>query len=73
MHPACATLHHWQGKFPSERVFSEIGIIYDKKRSRLTGENAEKLFPELQPEAPKLGVLRTFNDGWVGIGTKVKI
>ncbi|XP_077340549.1 zinc finger BED domain-containing protein 4-like [Lithobates pipiens] len=28
---------------PSERVFSEIGIIYDKKRSRLTGENAERL------------------------------
>ncbi|KAK7122932.1 hypothetical protein R3I94_019901 [Phoxinus phoxinus] len=28
---------------PSERVFSEIGIIYGKKRSRLTGEHAEQL------------------------------
>ncbi|XP_073689317.1 zinc finger BED domain-containing protein 4-like [Garra rufa] len=28
---------------PSERVFSEIGNIYDNKRSRLTGEHAEQL------------------------------
>lgn len=28
---------------PSERVFSEVGIIYDKRRSRLTGEHADKL------------------------------
>ncbi|XP_071246206.1 uncharacterized protein [Salvelinus alpinus] len=28
---------------PSERVFSEVGIIYDKQRSRLTGEHADKL------------------------------
>lgn len=28
---------------PSERVFSEVGAIYDKRRSRLMGENAEKL------------------------------
>lgn len=28
---------------PSERIFSEIGIIYEKKRSRLTGEHAEQL------------------------------
>ncbi len=28
---------------PSERVFSEVGAIYEKKRSRLTGQNAEKL------------------------------
>ena len=32
---------------PSERVFSEIGQIYDKKRNKLTGENAERLFPAL--------------------------
>lgn len=28
---------------PSERVFSEVGILYDKRRSRLSGENADKL------------------------------
>ncbi|KAL1256427.1 hypothetical protein QQF64_011972 [Cirrhinus molitorella] len=28
---------------PSERVFSEVSAIYDKKRSKLTGEHAEQL------------------------------
>ncbi|XP_056100506.1 zinc finger BED domain-containing protein 4-like [Rhinichthys klamathensis goyatoka] len=28
---------------PSERVFSEVGAIYENKRSRLTGQNAERL------------------------------
>lgn len=28
---------------PSERVFSEVSHIYDKNRSRLTGEHAERL------------------------------
>ncbi|XP_030640801.1 zinc finger BED domain-containing protein 4-like [Chanos chanos] len=28
---------------PSERVFSEISLVHDKNRSRLTGENAERL------------------------------
>lgn len=28
---------------PSERILSEIGTIYEKKRNRLSGENAEKL------------------------------
>lgn len=28
---------------PSERVFSEVSQIYEKKRKRLTGENAERL------------------------------
>jgi len=28
---------------PSERVFSEIGMIYDPKRSRLTGHHAHQL------------------------------
>ncbi len=28
---------------PSERVFSEVRAIYEKKRSRLTGQNAKKL------------------------------
>lgn len=28
---------------PSERVFSEVSAIYDKRRSRLTGEHAEQL------------------------------
>eukprot|EP00063_Salmo_salar_P049203 XP_014024038.1 PREDICTED: zinc finger BED domain-containing protein 4-like [Salmo salar] len=27
---------------PSERVFSEVGIIYDKRRSRLTGDHTDK-------------------------------
>ena len=29
---------------PSERVFSEMGMIYDAKKSRLTGEHAHQLF-----------------------------
>lgn len=28
---------------PSERVFSEVGIIYDSRRSRLTGHHAQQL------------------------------
>ncbi|KAK0147774.1 Zinc finger BED domain-containing protein 4 [Merluccius polli] len=28
---------------PSERVFSEVSQIYEKKRNRLMGENAERL------------------------------
>ncbi len=28
---------------PSERVFSEVSTIYDKRRSKLTGEHAEQL------------------------------
>ncbi len=28
---------------PSERVFSEVSAIYDKRRSKLTGEHADQL------------------------------
>lgn len=28
---------------PSERIFSEVSTIYERKRSRLTGEHAEQL------------------------------
>ncbi|KAL3045396.1 hypothetical protein OYC64_013631 [Pagothenia borchgrevinki] len=28
---------------PSERIFSEVSAIYEKNRSRLTGEHAEQL------------------------------
>ncbi len=35
--------HHPHPLVPSERVFSEVSAIYDKRRSKLTGEHAEQL------------------------------